>query len=63
MNTELYMTIKEASDFLNRKPRQIYRYIDQGLLTKLKQLGRPVLLRSQVEALKTPKPVAQEQPV
>ena len=59
---ELYMTIKEAADFLDRKPRQIYRYIDQGLLTKLKQLGKPVLLRSQLEALKTPKPV-QEQPV
>ena len=53
-----YLTIKEAEEMLKVSRQTIYRYIDEGLLTRYRLRKRPVLDRAEV--LELTKPVKDE---
>ena len=53
-----YMTVREAAEFRRCKPKRIHNLIGDGRLTRVKDGGRTLVLRAEVEALDGLPPVA-----
>lgn len=50
-STSPYMTVAEAADYLRSKPQRVYDLISASRLSRVKESGRTLVLREEVEAL------------
>ena len=59
--TDDYYSVDEASKLMNKSPQMLDIYVKKGFLTKYKQLGKTLFLKSEVDKLLIPKPLSKSQ--